>query len=92
MPLGFRGGTGYEARALRLEPDDFLFLYTDGVTEARNVSEEEFGALRVCSGLAALRSRPAGDVVHSVLDAVQAFRGGAPQMDDVSAMAIRWRG
>lgn len=92
LPLGFSARTQFEPRQFRLEPEDFLFLYTDGVSEAVNGSGEEYGARRVESALDGLRGLPAREVVESVLGGVDTFRDGSPRIDDVSAMAIRWRG
>jgi sigma-B regulation protein RsbU (phosphoserine phosphatase) len=92
MPLGLAGRTRYESQVLRLEPQDLLFLYTDGLSEALNGAGEEFGAVRLEGTLAGLRGRTAREVVAAVLGQVQAFQSGTPQVDDVTAMAIRRRG
>lgn len=91
-PLGISRSTRYESRQFRLDPQDFLFLYTDGLSEARNPEDEEYGSGRLECCLDVLRGRPARDVVSSVLEEVRSFQSGAPQVDDVTAMAIRWRG
>jgi sigma-B regulation protein RsbU (phosphoserine phosphatase) len=92
LPLGFSAGGRFESERFRLEPEDFLFLYTDGVSEAENSGGEEYGSTRVSSGLASLRGLPARGVVDSVLGEVHAFQNGTPHVDDTTAMAIRWRG
>lgn len=91
-PLGFSGRTRFEPECFRLEPQDFLFLYTDGLTEALNRAGEEYGPKRVEESLASLRGLPARAVVDSVIDGARTFQNGTPQIDDVTAMAIRWRG
>lgn len=91
-PLGLSSHTRYEPKRFRLEPQDYLFLYTDGLSEALNGTGEEFGSARVEGALGNLRGLPARAVVNSVLDEVQRFQNGSPQIDDVTAMAIRWRG
>lgn len=91
-PLGLSAGTRYQPKRFRLEPQDYLFLYTDGLSEARSSSEEEFGSARVEEALTGLRGLPAQEVVQSVLGEVERFQNGSPQVDDVTAMAIRWRG
>lgn len=91
-PLGLSAQTRFEPKRFRLEPQDYLFLYTDGLSEAPNDTEEEYGSTRVEAALGALRGSPARDVVESILAEVRSFQNGSPQIDDVTAMAIRWRG
>jgi sigma-B regulation protein RsbU (phosphoserine phosphatase) len=92
LPLGFAARGRFESEHFNLSPEDFLFLYTDGISEAENSGGEEYGSPRVTAGLIQLRGLAAQDVVHSVLDRVHAFQDGTPHVDDASAMAIRWRG
>lgn len=92
LPLGFAAAGRYVSREFRLEPEDFLFLYTDGVSEALDATGREYGADRVRSTLGGLRGRPARAVVEAVLEGVTRFQNGTPRVDDLTAMAIRWRG
>jgi len=91
-PLGITARSRYTTETHRLAPEDFLFLYTDGLSEARNFEEEEFGTGRLECCLDAYRGQEARDVVSAILDDVRIFQSGAPQVDDVTAMAIRLRG
>jgi len=91
-PLGIAPDARFESRKHRLSPQDLLFLYTDGLSEAPNGDGEEFGAGRIERQLADSRGREATDVVSSVLEAVSDFQQGTPPIDDVTAMAVRWRG
>lgn len=91
-PLGVSGRTRFTSRRFRLAPEDFVFFYTDGVSEAVNSAGEEFGPRRIERRLAGLRGRPAQRVVDEILGGVRSFRGAAPAGDDVTAMAVRWRG
>jgi sigma-B regulation protein RsbU (phosphoserine phosphatase) len=90
-PLGISSATRYEPRCLDLESEDYLFLYTDGLSEANNSSGEEYGTCRLEECLVDYRGLPARDVVDKVLAEVQSFQSGTPQIDDVTAMAIRLR-
>ena len=77
---------------MTLEPGDLLLLYSDGVTEAKDVAEEDFGDDALIDHLRGARSRcgNAEEVVTGVFEAVDAFAKDAPQYDDITAMAI-WR-
>ena len=92
VPLGLSENLLLDSERFHLEPQDLLFLYTDGISEASNDGGEEYGATRLGGSLDGLRGLPARDVVESVLEKVRTFQNGAPQIDDVTAMAIRWQG
>jgi sigma-B regulation protein RsbU (phosphoserine phosphatase) len=89
VPVGLFCVRDYGVRTLSMEPGDVLVLYTDGVTEARNASGEEYGEAR----LERLVARVSCETPQAIVDAcaadVAAFRGAAPRTDDVTVMAIR---
>ena len=89
LVLGVAPGHEYHNAEVRLAPGDALFLYTDGITEAQNSSEEEFGEERLDEKLASLGQATPRDVVTAVVDAVHAFAGDAPQSDDITCIAMR---
>ncbi len=90
--LGAVEGHEYQAGVVRLRPGDLLLMYTDGVVEARNAGGEEFHALRLESYLKGCGSTSADTVVRGLLGKVEDFAGDTPQYDDVTALALRWRG
>jgi sigma-B regulation protein RsbU (phosphoserine phosphatase) len=71
-----------------LEPGHCLFMFTDGLMDARNAGGEAFGAARLRS---ALRANPssASTLVRGVMDALAAFTGQAEPHDDVTLLAAR---
>ena len=92
VAMGIIGDAVYAETHVTLAPDDVLLLVTDGVTEAINPAGELFTEDRVLSGFAASVDRPARGIITSLVDAVNAFAGGAPQEDDITALALRYRG
>jgi len=72
-----------------LKPGDVLVLYTDGVTEAINASDEEFGEERLLQVIAENRTRPAQEILDRVLAAITAHAGNQPQFDDITLMVLR---
>jgi sigma-B regulation protein RsbU (phosphoserine phosphatase) len=87
--LGVREDSTYQSGMLQLWPGDALYLYTDGVTETTNRNDELFAEARLEEVLrAATSSRPV-DLIKAVMSAVQLFADGAPQSDDITALAIR---
>ncbi len=82
----------YKTEKITLLAGDTLFLYTDGVTEAKNPGEELYGESRL---LHALQCAPKGelrDLIHYIRSEVRAHAHGAPQSDDVTMVALKYRG
>lgn len=82
----------YETEQIILQPGDTLFLYTDGVTEAKNPSEELYGEVQL---LNALQRGPKGAVtqmIQYIRGEVTQHASGAPQSDDVTMVAVKYRG
>jgi len=75
----------------RLEPDDVLALYTDGVTEAFDDAGEEFGEGRLVDALRRHRDRPPESLLSSLVDEVRSFSPHA-QHDDLTLIVARRRG
>lgn len=92
IALGILDGAAYEEGRLRLAPGDLLLLVTDGVTEAVNPAGELFSDARLHAHLAVVAPKTAAEIVSSLLDQVTAFAAGAPQEDDITALALRYRG
>jgi len=90
MPLGVRPNTVYQGRAAMLHPGDAVVVYTDGVTEAMNISEELYTTERLNSHLHTARKGTPEEIVRAVKDHVDAFTGLATKADDVTLLALRW--
>ena len=74
---------------MRLAPGEAIYLYTDGVTEAANRKDELFTEERLEAVLRVVAGHPANAIIKAVADAVRSFADGAPQSDDITALAIR---
>jgi sigma-B regulation protein RsbU (phosphoserine phosphatase) len=76
-----------------LAEDDLLVLYTDGVTDAINSEEHDFGTQRlknvVSTALASSKNLDAQDMIDVILDAVKAYTGDQPQFDDMTLFVIK---
>jgi sigma-B regulation protein RsbU (phosphoserine phosphatase) len=71
---------------------DSLLLYTDGVTEVLNFSNEQFGQERLAELVQQHADRPAQDLLQAVRQAVSAFGGNRPLVDDVTMVALKISG
>jgi sigma-B regulation protein RsbU (phosphoserine phosphatase) len=77
--------------AFRIEPGDCLLLHTDGVKEALNDEDTEYGLERMKQAF--VQSSPLGAeaVLHQMQRALKDFTGDAPQMDDITMVALEKR-
>jgi phosphoserine phosphatase RsbU/P len=91
-PLGIRPTFAYETGTHKLDPDDCLFLFTDGITEAMDPAGDWFSEERLEETLRSLAGESASTVVGKVIARVREFAATAPQADDIAAMAIRCSG
>ena len=88
IPLGIVHDTSWTAETVRLEPDDILVLYTDGITEAQNASGELFDVERLLDAARSSREHTALAVQDAILAAVDRFVGDAAQFDDLTVMTL----
>ena len=86
-PLGMLPGMRYAAEQRTLRPGARLLLYTDGLTEPM-CEGEEFGSERLALTFAGASAGSAQEALQSVWNTLDAFACGAPQADDMSAMAL----
>jgi sigma-B regulation protein RsbU (phosphoserine phosphatase) len=91
VPLGSFAGVTYDEVEIALKGHDVLVFCTDGILEATNAAGDEFGARRVCEIVERTRSLSARATVDALFEAVTAFRGSAPQGDDMTAVAVKTR-
>jgi sigma-B regulation protein RsbU (phosphoserine phosphatase) len=81
----------YEQGTLTLEPGDLLVAFTDGVSEAQNASDEEFGDERLLQTIERGRQVDAVELIRRIVASVDAFAAGAPQFDDLTLVVLRVR-
>lgn len=90
-PLGLFQGEEYKDIVVKMEKEDSVFLYTDGVNEAVNKSGEFFGTGRLEEALVKAAATPERFYVETVEEALRDFVGDADQNDDITMLAIRAR-
>lgn len=91
LPLGALRGGEWDLLSAELAPGDMLLLYSDGVTEARNGDGAMFGDERLARVLEGEHPDPEA-MMAAVLQAIETFVGGAEPYDDVTVVAVGWRG
>ena len=88
LPLGMFLEGEFCLTRLELKAGDTLFLYTDGLSEARSGSEE-YGVDRLTRLVGRHAARPAAEVVAACVDDLRTFCSGSPHLDDLTLLAIR---
>lgn len=88
MVLGGIQGARYVEYEIELKPGDRLFLYTDGVAEATDSSDQLLGTDRMLEALDQSRSMTAAEQLSCVMSRINAFVGDAPQFDDITMMSF----
>jgi phosphoserine phosphatase RsbU/P len=88
LVLGAMPGIEYPDHLLQLKPGDRLVLYTDGVTEAFDATEQAYGAERLAEDLAARGSGTAEELLEHICARVAGFAGPAAQSDDITLIVL----
>lgn len=89
LVLGAMPGIEYTSASTQLSPRDALFLYTDGLTEAFDVNDEEYQEARLIESLARCHGRSAAEIGDSCIADVEAFATGAAQADDMTCLVVQ---
>ena len=92
LPVGMFRQENYSDTRIQLSKGDRLLLYTDGLSEARDGSNTEYGEARLHSILAGSHDLRAGDLIGRLLEDVREFSSGRPVTDDLTVMAIEMAG
>jgi len=79
----------YEQSSLVLSPGDILLAYTDGISEAMTIDDEEWGEDRMIAEAQACRALPAAQMIDRLIAAADAFTSGAPQHDDMTLVVVK---
>ena len=96
LPLGMMDsemlemlGKGYEEKHIELNSGDLLALYSDGVTEAYDIAENEWGDDRLLKCLRPILAESSENIVGKVFESIDDFAQTAPQHDDITLMIIK---
>ena len=90
LPLGVFDDVKYGVQSLTLQPDSIIFLYTDGLTEAKNRARRQFGLKRVQDVLEDCTGRNPHEMLETITKTVDGFVKNAEQSDDLTMLVIRY--
>jgi serine phosphatase RsbU (regulator of sigma subunit)/pSer/pThr/pTyr-binding forkhead associated (FHA) protein len=91
FPVGLVPEAEFSTTTLRLEPNDTLVLFSDGVTEAMDPEEQLYGVGRLRAVLVGKNELPLDEIQKTVLESVENFARGARQADDLTILLVRFR-
>ena len=92
LPVGALADWTYEGQQEQLQSGDMLFLSTDGLSEAKNAADEQFGRKHVLQLANDHRSLAAKPLIELMMSEVSSHTGDALQSDDITMLAVRWLG
>ncbi len=91
FPVGLLPDAEFTAARLKLEPEDTLILFSDGITEAENPERDLFGTPRLLEVLAGRRRASVESLQKNIFDEIGSFCSGAGQADDMTLLLVRYR-
>ena len=81
----------FEQRTLQFRPGDLVLFYTDGITEALDERECDFGVQRLWHVLVQRQRAPVADIVEAIERALEEHVGSLSPFDDITMVAVRRR-
>jgi phosphoserine phosphatase RsbU/P len=89
LPFGILPEAQYQSATVTLAPGDWLIIFTDGVVEAENFRQQEFGEVRLFGAIEAEKSTTPADMLKRLMADLDLFVGNTPQHDDVTCMLLK---
>src|SRR5271168_2693169 len=89
LPLGIQAEAKYESASVTLAPGDWLIVFTDGLVEAENARQEEYGEARLLSAINSAAASTPADMLNRLMAEVDLFVGSTPQHDDVTCLLVK---
>ena len=90
LPIGLFDDTKYTVQEISIQPDNLIFLYTDGLTEAKNAEHKLFGLERIQAVLNTCADNDTEEILEKITQSVDGFVKLAEQSDDLTMLAIRY--
>ncbi|MDZ7692841.1 MAG: GAF domain-containing SpoIIE family protein phosphatase [Balneolaceae bacterium] len=87
--LGVMEDSVYSKCEVTLGPGDLLLVYSDGITEAMDKKDEEFGLTRLIEMVKKNREKSADDIMNAILEKIKDHADGHPQSDDITLILIK---
>ncbi len=89
LPYGILPDAKYETATVTLAPGDWLIIFTDGLVEAENARQDEYGEARLLAAIEAGKSTEPADMLKRFMSELDLFVGNTPQHDDVTCLLLK---
>src|SRR6202166_655731 len=89
LPFGIQPEAKYESATVTLAPGDWLIIFTDGLVEAENANQDEYGEARLLSAIEAGKAGEPAEMLKRLMAELDLFVGNTPQHDDVTCMFLK---
>ena len=89
LPYGILPDAKYETATVTLAPGDWLIIFTDGLVEAENARQDEYGEARLLAAIEAGKSSEPADMLKRFMSELDLFVGNTPQHDDVTCLLLK---
>jgi sigma-B regulation protein RsbU (phosphoserine phosphatase) len=89
LPYGIMPDAKYESASVTLAPGDWLIIFTDGLVEAENARQDEYGEARLLAAIEAGKSSEPAEMLKRFMAELDLFVGNTPQHDDVTCLLLK---
>jgi phosphoserine phosphatase RsbU/P len=89
LPYGIMPEAKYQSASVALAPGDWLIIFTDGLVEAENARQEEYGEARLLAAIEAGKSTEPDEMLKRLMAELDLFVGQTPQHDDVTCLLLK---
>jgi serine phosphatase RsbU (regulator of sigma subunit) len=89
LPLGIQPEAKYESASVAFAPGDWLIVFTDGLVEAENAHQDEYGETRLLGAIAAASAMTPAEMLNRLMAELDLFVGNTPQHDDVTCLLVK---
>jgi phosphoserine phosphatase RsbU/P len=89
LPLGMFSDASYDETTIHAKSDDVFVFFSDGIVDASNQRDEQFGRVRIEKVIAENADKSAQEIVDSLFDAANKFSAGAPVFDDQTVVVLK---
>jgi len=89
LPFGIQPEVRYASATVMLAPDDWLIIFTDGLVEAQNAKQDEYGETLLLAAIEAGKNGTPAEMLKRLMAEVDLFVGNTPQHDDVTCLLLK---
>ncbi len=89
LPLGILSDAKYESASVTLAPSDWLIIFTDGLVEAENARQEEYGETQLLRAINSAAATTPSEMLNHLMAELDLFVGTTPQHDDVTCLLVK---